>query len=79
MFRSERRLQMNEAIDILTFLGIPGDKINRYEVVDNETTMVIRIELKDIRPYCPICGHTHIKIKGYYETTIRHSIISFKK
>ena len=79
MFRSERRLQMNEAIDILTFLGIPGDKINRYEVVDNETTMVIRIELKDIRHYCPICGHTDIKIKGYYETTIRHSIISFKK
>lgn len=79
MFRSEGRLQMNEAIDILSFLGIPGDKIKHYEAVDNETVMVIRIELKDIRPYCPACGHSDIRIKGYYETTIRHSIISYKK
>ena len=67
IFRSEGRLQMNEAIDILTFLGIPGDKIKHYEAVDNETVMVIRIELKDIRPYCPACGHTDIRIKGYYD------------
>jgi hypothetical protein len=24
---------MNEAIDILTFLGIPGDKIQRYQAL----------------------------------------------
>lgn len=30
---------MNEAIDILTFLGIPGDKIQRYQVIDNEEIM----------------------------------------
>lgn len=70
---------MNEAIDILTFLGIPGDKIQRYQVIDNEEIMTIFVELKDIRPYCPVCGHTNIKIKGYYETTIRHSVIAHKK
>ena len=70
---------MNEAIDILTFLGIPGDKIQRYQVIDNEEIMTIFVELKDIRPYCPVCGHTDIKIKGYYETTIRHSVIAHKK
>ena len=52
---------MNEAIDILTFLGIPGDKIQRYQVIDNEEIMTIFVELKDIRPYCPVCGHTDIK------------------
>ena len=70
---------MNEAIDILTFLGIPGDKIQHYQVIDNEEIMTIFVELKDIRPYCPVCGHTDIKIKGYYETTIRHSVIAHKK
>ena len=70
---------MNEAIDILTFLGIPGDKIQRYQVIDNEEIMTIFVELKDIRPYCPVCGNTNIKIKGYYETTIRHSVIAHKK
>ena len=34
IFRSEGRLQMNEAIDILTFLGIPGEKIKSYQVID---------------------------------------------
>lgn len=70
---------MDEAIDILTFLGIPGDKIRCYQVIDNEKLMTIRIELKDIRSYCPECGNSNIKIKGYYETVIRHSIIAHKK
>ena len=78
IFRSEGRLQMNEVIDILTFLGIPGDKIKSYQVVDNDCIMTIFVDLKDIRPYCPLCGHTNIKIKGYYETAIRHSIVAHK-
>ena len=70
---------MNEAKDILSFLGIPGEKIEHYQVIDNETSLTIFIELKDIRTPCPNCRKTNIKIKDYYETTIRHSIISNKK
>lgn len=70
---------MNEAKDILTFLGIPGDKISHYQVVDNESILTIYVELKDIRTYCPHCKSDKIKIKGYYESTIKHSIIFNKK
>jgi transposase len=70
---------MNEAIDILTFLGIPGDKISHYQVVDNDSIMTIYVELKDIRSFCPYCKSNKIKIKDYYETSIKHSIIFNKK
>lgn len=69
---------MNEAIDILTSLGIPGDKIEHYYVDNEDDILSFYVELKDLRPYCPSCGCSNVRIKGYYDTKIRHSIIVHK-
>ena len=70
---------MIEAKDILTSLGIPGDKISHLYVDDEDEILSYYVELKDLRPCCPICGCSDTKIKGYYETKIRHSIFGTRK
>ena len=77
MFR--REASMNEAIDILTSLGIPGEKIEHYYIDDEDDVICYYVELKDIRSYCPECGCVHMRIKGYYDSKIRHSIFTNKQ
>ena len=70
---------MNEAIDILTSLGIPGDKIQHYYVDNDEDILSFYVELKDLRPCCPLCGCTETRIKDYYVSKLRHSVFAHKK
>ena len=69
---------MFEAKDILTFLGIPGDKIKYFDIVYDGDDALVRIELEDIRGYCPKCGSTNLEIKDYYTVHINNSIIKHR-
>lgn len=70
---------MNEAIDILTLIGIPGEIIQSYTCDYTENEATIYVELKDRRGHCPKCGSIDIGIKDYYEVRINNSIIKHKK
>ena len=77
MFRREASMQ--EANDILTSLGIPGDKIQQVYIDDEDDITSYYVEIKDIRTCCPSCGNPNIRIKDYYVSKIRHSIFTHKK
>lgn len=70
---------MNDTKDILTLLGIPGDKISSFLVESNGNETHIFVELSDERGYCPHCHSTEIGIKDYYPVTINNSIIKHEK
>lgn len=67
------------ANDILTLIGIPGEKIQSCNFEYKDDDCVIYVELKDIRPSCPHCGSSNVGIKDYYETRINNSIIKHKR
>ena len=70
---------MFEANDILTLLGIPGNKIKSYTIDTVNDVSVVYIELHDIRRPCPKCGSTDISIKDYYRVKINNSIIKHRQ
>jgi len=70
---------MSETNDILTLLGIPGEKIKASMTEFDENNSVIYLELKDEKWFCPYCGSTSIEVKGYYKVRINNSIIKHKK
>ena len=70
---------MFEAKDILPLIGIPETKIQFINTVYDGDEAIIRIELADIRGFCPKCGSTSIEIKDYYEVHINNSIIKHKR
>ena len=69
---------MNEANDILTLLGIPGEKIKYFTSESDDKNSVIYIELADEKGCCPECGSTSIEIKDYYIVRINNSVIKHK-
>lgn len=69
---------MNEANDILTLLGIPGEKIKYFTSESDDLNSVIYIELIDEKGRCPKCGSTSIEIKDYYTVRINNSVIKHK-
>ncbi len=69
---------MNEANDILTLLGIPGEKIKYFTSESDDLNSVIYIELIDEKGLCPKCGSTSIEIKDYYTVRINNSVIKHK-
>ena len=70
---------MFEAKDILTLIGIPVEKVKALQVIKDEEESIIRIELLDIKTYCPHCGSTQTEIKDYYVVRINNSIIKHNK
>ena len=71
---------MDNPKDILTLLGIPTDKVISFDYYDgvNEPSR-INIELADDRYFCPNCGSNNVTIHGYYDVTIKNSIIRARK
>lgn len=69
---------MNEANDILTLLGIPGEKIKYFTSESDDKNSVIYIELVDEKGCCPECGSTSIETKDYYTVRINNSVIKHK-
>ena len=69
---------MNNANDILTLLGIPGEKIKYFTSESDDKNSVIYIELVDEKGCCPECGSTSIEIKDYYIVRINNSVIKHK-
>jgi len=67
------------ANDILTLIGIPGEKIQSCSCDLKGDESVIYVELSDIRPYCPHCKSDQVVIKDYYNVTINNSIIKHQK
>ena len=70
---------MNDTNEILTFLGLPRDKIHSISVTSDQDKALVLIELMDDRTKCPYCSSKNIGIKGYYSTEINNSIAKHKK
>ena len=70
---------MNDTNEILTFLGLPRDKIHSISVTSNQDKALVLIELIDDRTKCPYCSSSKIGIKGYYSAEINNSITKHKK
>ena len=66
------------ANDILTFIGIPGDKISNISSHTENNNIFVYIDLKDERGICPYCKSSNIGIKDYYTAHINNSIIKYK-
>ena len=71
---------MDNPKDILTLLGIPTDKVISFDYYDGvKEPSRINIELADDRYFCPNCGSNNATIHGYYDVTIKNSIIRARK
>ena len=70
---------MNDTNEILTFLGLPRDKIHSISVTSDQDKALVLIELIDDRTKCPYCSSSKIGIKGYYSAEINNSITKHKK
>lgn len=70
---------MNDTNEILTFLGLPRDKIQSISVTSDNDKALVLVELQDYRTKCPHCSSTNIAIKGYYSAEINNSITKNKK
>ena len=55
---------MNDTNEILTFLGLPRDKIQSISVTSDNDKALVLVELQDHRTKCPHCSSTDIAIKG---------------
>ena len=70
---------MNDTNEILTFLGLPRDKIHSISVTSDQDKALVLIEMIDDRTKCPYCSSSKIGIKGYYSAEINNSITKNKK
>src|SRR5574344_1034880 len=69
---------MEDLINILSLLGIPGDKVKSLQTLSDKESGIttILLELVDSRDSCPYCHETEkIGIKDYYHVTINDSVV----
>lgn len=66
-----------EIIEVISqIFHFDEDLIGSCEPEQSQDSLILHLSLKDLRAPCPRCGNTTVKIKGYVDKYINHSLLA---